>query len=224
MRGQGQSAPTIAVNDRLFVEAFFGEFREKVNRLGILSQDFPEEALILCCVYIDNLATGRYFDGRTNAKERFCRALIELSDEPFFAAIHPRVLRDEARKYDSKHQTRFSPLVSSLVEQRPSEFLDSDWLKLEVGATSLKNKTEFVANLWRSSVAAICYDRIRCQSVHGPGRNIPLSFSSTKCNGKTAPSLGFELLHSALRSIFDEVEGRSLQTGSWFGKLLYSAH
>lgn len=204
----------------IFIRAYLEGFRQKIDRLQDLAdKSFCDEALILCVVYIDYLAYGRYFDGHENSRGKFCRALRELSGNPFFSAIHPKVLLEVAEKCSGEIQS----LMQSIVRQHPKQFFTPDEVVQEIKASSLSDsaKSSVIANLWRASVAAICYERIRCHAVHGPGRSINLTFPETAYNGLVTMAIDFDLLYCALRAIFDELEVLSLQTGELFGNPLY---
>jgi hypothetical protein len=203
-----------------FIRANLEDFKEKIGRLQDLAdKSFCDEALILCVVYIDYLASGRYFDGNENSRENFCRALRELSGCPFFSAIHPKVLLEEAARCSGQIES----FVQSIVRQRPKQFFTPDEVVQKIKASSLPDsaKSSLAANLWRASVAAICYEKIRCHAVHGPGRTIKLTFPETAYNGLVVMAVDFNLLYGALRAIFHEVEVLSLQTGEWFGNPRY---
>lgn len=78
-----------------FIQEYFSEFRKKIERLDELFKwTFGEEVWTLCVVYIDQLASGKYYDGQEKNHENFCRALSELSGDRFFGMIHPQRLSD----------------------------------------------------------------------------------------------------------------------------------
>lgn len=202
------------------IRAYLDDFKQKIDRLQeLVDKSFCDEALILCVVYIDYLASGRYFDGNENSREKFCRALRELSGNPFFSALHPKALLEEAEKCGGEIQS----LMQSIAQQHPKQFLTPDQVVQEIEASSLPDsaKSSLVANLWRASVAAICYDRIRCLAIHGPGRSTKLTFPETAYNGLVTMAIDFDLQYKALQAIFREIEMASLQTGEWFGNSQY---
>ncbi|MEI9969816.1 MAG: hypothetical protein WDM87_14765 [Terracidiphilus sp.] len=153
---------------KYFIQAYFSDFRGKLNRLDVLfTNSFVEEALILCIVYIDQLASGKYYDGEEKNKENFCRVLAELGGDPFFSAIHPQQLLTEARKRGGGVEN----ILAQMIQEHPNQFLDRDKVIAFIEASSLSksDKASTIMNLWRTSVAMICYERIRCQAIHGPG-------------------------------------------------------
>ena len=57
-----------------FIKAYFDNLRQRIDNLTKLhaSASFRDEALILCLVYIDGLASNYY--GGSTVKENFCKA------------------------------------------------------------------------------------------------------------------------------------------------------
>lgn len=206
----------------LFIKEYFADFREKVNRLDELSRrPFREEALILCVVYIDYLASGTYYDGTDRNKENFCRALCELGHNDFFSAIHPKQLLKEAQKLG---RADVQSEIQQMLNGRPGRFLTQDEISEGIKSSQLPSsvKDALNKNLWRASVSAICYTIIRCQSIHGPGHGMDLSFDKTAFRGQTAVAINFDLMYQALQAIFSEVESVSLKTGEFFGNPQYA--
>lgn len=210
----------MASSDKVFfIEAYFEDLKVKIDRLPGLNKSFRDEALVLCTVYVDWLASCYYFDGSEKNKRKFCRALIELSGNTFMGAIHPKELLESAR---TRGQT-IESLMASIIKTYPGQFLVQDKIAEHIWASSLSDsdKSSLVDNLWRASVAAICYERIRCLVVHGPGRSTTLSFDKTQYQGKVGMKVDFQMLHAALASVFEAVKQASLKSGKWFGNSLY---
>ncbi len=202
-----------------FIKEYFSGFRKRIEHLDLFKREFEEEALILCVVYIDQLASGRYYDGQEKSHQNFCRALSELSGDRFFGMIHPRRLSDLAQK----RSTAVRDVIDQFVKDHPSQFIEQETFKQFVQQSSLSesDRTSLIANIWRASVASICYERIRCQAVHGPGRNCTLTFDETIYEGKFGATVDYGRLRNALYGVFGEVESLSLQSGEWFGNPLY---
>lgn len=204
-----------------FVKEYFAEFREKVHRLdGLSRRSFREEALILCVVYIDYLASGTYYDGTDRNKENFCRALCELSHNDFFSAIHPKQLLKEAEKLG---RDDVQSEIQQMLNEHPGRFLTQDEISQGIKSSPLPStvKDALTKNLWRASVSAICYTIIRCQSIHGPGHGIDLTFGETAFRGQPSVAIDFDLMYQALQAIFSKVESDSLKTGEFFGNPQY---
>ena len=213
-----------STDERFFIEAFFEGFEKKIDRLPHLNdQRFHDEAKTLCLVYIDRLASGRYFDGQEANKRNFCRALRELSGDPFFGAIHPKKLLESVQN-NASVKIGFAPPIEALLQKHPKVFFTENEVQHEFQNSPLlqEQKESFFKELWRASVAAICYEELRTSAVHGPGSiDASLSFSETSFQGKTEMKLTFEMLYKALQNIFKAVKDSSITTGRWFGNSLY---
>lgn len=208
-----------------FIEAYFDRMRARVDQLkkldaGLLDgESFRDEALILCLVYIDGMASCYYGEKGTKTKENFCKALRELSGDPLFGKLHvPYLLSHE---FD-KHGAGAKPAVEALAASKPGQLLD----ETEVADAIPKSRVEksdqqsLITNLWRYSVGAICYEVMRNAAVHGLGAS-PLSFGETLHAGAQGFELNFPVLHEALRSISEQVAKESIDKGEWFGRKNY---
>lgn len=214
----------------VFIKAFFDELRERIENLKTLnaSTSFRTEALMLCLVYIDGLASNYYAGGDGKNKEDFCRALRELSDDALFGKLHAKMLLDRdndkywaATKTD-KNASVARIAVQELAKGKPGELLDESEVveRIRSSATDKKTKDRLIHNLWRSSVGAICYDMMRNGAVHSLGTGA-LSFDQTLYEGKLGLTLNFERLLGALRRICGHIGMESVETGEWFGRTDY---
>lgn len=202
-----------------FIKAFFDGFEAKVGRLKDLrSRSFEDEALTLCLVYIDRLASGHYGGQQGQNRKNFWQALKNVSGNPLFAMIHPRELLEQTR---AKCPSAGS-LIESIVNRQPGALLKEDDLASEIKGSSLPEpeKIEMISNLWRASMANICYDCIRNAEVHGPGSG-GLSFDETVYDGRRGVKLDFDMLYAALSEILKRVVEASIQTSQWFGNPKY---
>ena len=157
---------------RQFVRHFFEGFGRKVERLPeLFEQSFCDEAFTLCVVYIDRLASGRYGGDRRN-HENFSRALRELAGNPLFAMLHPRELLEKAK-------TTFPaalPFLRAVVEKHPGALLEEPALAQAIANSTLDEftKQNLTANLWRASIASICYSGYPCARNPRPRKRRPV--------------------------------------------------
>jgi hypothetical protein len=209
--------------DKLFmIREYFADFQNKINRLeNLYKAGYKDEAWTLCFVYIDQLASGKYYDGKEGSnKKNFCRALSDHSGDSFFSMLHPQKLLG-CLKMDSTKDIRAA--IDLIVQGTSNQFLSEDEVSryLENSSLNKRDRASIVANLWRASVASICYDRLRCQAIHGPGTGINLTFSNTTYNGCAGIVIDFDRLYNAAKSIFRITENVSIETGNWFGNPSY---
>lgn len=201
-----------------FIRAFFEAFGCRIERLPkLFAESFGDEAFTLCVMYIDRLASGHY-GGDGNSHRSFSSALRELGGDPLFAMLHPRVLLEKAKEFCPDAV----PLLESTVKMHPSALLEEVALAQAIRNSNLNEsiKHKLRDNLWRASIASICYSRIRGQLVHGPGGG-PLSFDQSDYKGQKGVRVDFRLLHEALLRIYDHIKAMSLENAEWFGNPNY---
>ena len=202
-----------------FVLAFFDEFRKKVARLSeMYSNSYPDEAFTLCVVYIDRLASGYYGGEAGKNRENFCRALRELSGNPLFAMLHPREMLEQIQR----HFPGAVPIINSIVGSQVHSLLDESTVAAAIQSSAMlpSEKQKLIENLWRASIASICYAQIRGPEVHGPGSG-GLDFDETVYQGQIGMRIDFELVYTAVSRICEHVRNSSIQSGHWFGNPNY---
>src|SRR5271166_179735 len=105
-----------------FIKAVFDKLRVRIENLPELnaSPSFRTEALMLCLVYIDGLASNYYAGGDGRNKENFCRALREFSGDATFGKLHVKMLLDPD---NDKYWAAAKIAVEELSKSRPGELL-----------------------------------------------------------------------------------------------------
>jgi hypothetical protein len=210
--------------DKLFfIQAYFDDLSTRIENLKKLSsgqiegQSFRDEALILCLVYIDGLASNYY--GEDGIKESFCKALRELSGNPLFGKLHVRRLLDPE---NDPHWEGAKDGVEKLASENPGELLDETDVANSIRKSGVLEHVQekLIKNLWRYSIAAICYEMMRNAAVHGLGAST-LSFDETIYEGTRGVRLTFTVLHQALVQIAQHISQESIRTGEWFGRKNY---
>ncbi len=73
-------------------------------------------------------------------------------------------------------------------------------------------KRVLAENIWRASIASICYVHVRGPEIHGPGSG-GLDFDETIYNGKKGIKVDFHRVHDALSNIHIQIKAKSLQSG-----------
>lgn len=206
-----------------FITSYFDNLRRRIENLAKLDacrfddQSFRDEALILCLLYIDGLASCYYGAGRARGKnkEHFCRALKELSGNALFEKLHVQTTRE----YVSEKLSEATALIDQLVADMPGQPLDEAEVGRRIRQSPLARNpktADLLSNLWRCSIGAICYDIMRNPAVHGLG-TVPLAFGETLWAGGKGFSLDFAVLHNALKRICEHVAKESVEKQAWFG-------
>jgi hypothetical protein len=204
-----------------YIREFFKNFGCKIERLTkLFTESFGDEAFTLCVVYIDHLASGHY-GGDQNNHKNFSRALRELGGDPLFAMLHPRELLEKAREYKELGPDAVL-LLESAVKAHPSALLEEVSLAEVIRNSSLNEPTKrkLRDNLWRASIASICYSRIRGPLIHGPGSGA-LSFDESVYMGQKGVKVDFHCLHEALVNIYGQIQAKSIESAEWFGNPNY---
>lgn len=197
-----------------YIRAFFDEFGRKILRLTqLVNNSFGEEAFTLCVVYIDRLASGHFGGGPGKNHENFCRALRELSGDPVFTMLYPRELMERTTLKFPKALA----YIKAVVDENPHTLLEEAHVARAVRNSPLDDsiKESLTANLWRSSIASICYSEVRVPEIHGAGSG-GLLFDQTTYDGQKL-QVDFLRIHKALWSIYEQIKSTSIQSGDWFG-------
>lgn len=204
---------------REFMHAFFDDLNEKINFLGELkAAGRPDEALMLCCVYLDGL--GNALAGTTTQTTRnFCRALIQYGGEPVLSLVLPRRL-EESLPWKSAPAGAATALRAELLTLPEFEALTPGALIEALSRNLLDGHVKWMeSEIWRGTVANAVHARIRSLNIHNLGSAGGLSFSKTSYAGNAVPDVDFDMLLNALRRIADHAGKISFDADAWFGLL-----
>lgn len=192
-----------------FLVSALDELSERIDHLKELKKSSRhQEAFILCLVYIDQLASECYGNGEERNKQNFCQALRELGNDPLFSKIHSRELMEQAQQF----KPEVVPALKDLVEDSPSHLICEKEVRNRIAASKLPLEIEkcLSDNLWRASVAAVVYKRLRCSAVHELGWNLSIVFDASESASHPETRIDFDRLHKALRSVFEAVRAKSM--------------
>jgi hypothetical protein len=127
------------------------------GRWGFLKElydgNHTDEALMLCCCYIEALGSRQYHDTHRKWK-KYCRILEEFSGNNLFALIHPKQLRNilMEKKLFKANITQIDPIIDSFGKQLIPQKVASDSLSPKV----TKNQMNWLNdNLFKGTMAAI---------------------------------------------------------------------
>ncbi len=207
-----------------FVSTYFEKVKLRIENLATLrsqkigEKSFEDEALILCLVYIDGLASCHY-GSRNGSQRAFCQAMRELSGNPVFGKLHAQELLDPKNDKRWKNTAGVKQEIKELVKKRPGELFDESEIAAIIRQSNIvkPEQDKLIADLWRFSVGAICYTYMRCAAVHEFG-TAPLSFSETVHEGKLGFRLDFDVVYAALQNVGARVAQVSIEKGEWFGR------
>ena len=197
-----------------FIKAYFDDLQSRVAFLAELhAMGRSNEALMLCCCYIEGLGTRASGDPKPKAKN-YCSILAQNGGNEIWKLVHPKQLRIwlSSKPLFSDVFGQLEPLIDGFGKQ----LLDPDEVRARLDALLSEQQQRWLQNnVFRGSLANISYERIRSELVHDISAS-PLSFSETEHNGNPVPDLDFEMLYSALRKILDSFQERAVSSNRWW--------
>ena len=202
-------------SDKIFmIQAYFDDLEKRIDFLKELyNGHHADEALMLCCCYIEALGSRQYHDSNRKAKNYY-RILVEFSGNNIFAFVHPKQLKNvlKDKKLFKPNIGQIDPIIDGFGKELIPQQEVSDRLAPVVTEKQMNWLND---NLFKGTMAAISYDRVRSDLVHDISTS-NLTFSETTFDGKPVPDMNFELLYPALMKIFDSLKEMSLKTNTWY--------
>lgn len=200
------------------IRAYFDALDSKIKFITHLEeQGRHDEALLLCCSYIEALGTHLYWPSK-DSKRNFVRALHDHGGsvaDPL-RLVHPvallRALPGPGKSAAAIARTLEPRLSAERELLTPANLLSAATPLLDPAALQ-----ELERLTWLGTLAAIAYGELRCAFVHRGGGPKFVSFDLSHVNRQPAPDLDFPLLLGALRNVAEAARELSLSTGKWFG-------
>ncbi|MFA6470993.1 MAG: hypothetical protein WCU00_03045 [Candidatus Latescibacterota bacterium] len=211
---EGSAMPEEREEKAFYIKAYYKNLEQRISFLKELHEDgHVNEALMLCCCYIEALGSQRYQDSDRKAKN-YCTILDEHGGDVIFGLVHPkRALQvlstvNLFQRNIVEIQEAISGIENQLYEKRA-------FLQLLAPVTTPEQQNWLNENVFKLTIAAISYDHVRCQLVHDISAG-PVSFSETTFNGKPLPSIEFRLLYKGLKNVFAKAKCKSIETNKWY--------
>ncbi len=202
-------------SDKVFmIQAYFDDLAKRIAFLKKLyNGDHVDEALLLCCCYIEALGSRQYHDLYRYAKN-YCRILERYSGNEIFSLIHPKQLRNvlTSKKLFKTNIDRICSIIDDFGKELNPQQIVTDKLSTVLTDEQMNWLND---NLFKGTMAAISYDRVRSGLVHDISTS-NLTFSETTFDGKPVPDINFELMYPALMKIFDSLKKISVKTNTWY--------
>ena len=205
-----------------FISAYFDELEHKIEALtNLTNEGYRDEALTLCLVYIDGLAQRLCWPSERNGVN-FVKALTEHTNDVEMGLIHPLQL---IRVLDSL-KAKWKPVSTAVRTTFPGPAYDlllpGHLITAVAGVLSSVQRADLTREMWRGTIAAVAYYRMRNPAVHALGASTH-SFSNTRYAGNPAQQLDLARLQRAARDLVAEARLRSETSGEWFGNDLILA-
>jgi len=198
-----------------FIKAYFDDLKGRVAFLAeLFGMGKKDEALMLTCCYIEALGTRRF--GHASKIRSYSRILIEHGRNDLWQLVHPRQIKAVLNSRVSLAAEL--PALSAAVDASGNELVDPDELvaRLDPSLPSLQHKAWLRENVFRGSIAAISYERIRSELVHDISAASTLSFSTSTYKGAPVPELSFETLFVSLQVIVTTAAEASAEANKWW--------
>ena|GEM_PF-6443972 len=135
-----------------------------------------DEALALCCLYIEGLARIIYFSSSKRAerdsKKYFVKALQEHGGEPQLRLVHPLTLIESLKGCGTRHSELAAALESHLVDPASEPLTVEELVDKVKDDLNSEQRSLLEENVWIGTLAAVAYKELRSTLVHhisGPG-------------------------------------------------------
>lgn len=196
------------------IEAYYNDIEQRISFLKELHDGgHNNEALMLCCCYIEALGSQRYHDSERKA-QNFCTILEEDSGNLIFGLIHP-VLALKVLGSKKLFQENFSSIETALSSLGNTLCNKEKFYELIEPLTTARQHEWFTENIFKLTIAAISYDQVRSELVHDISTST-VNFNGTTFNGVQVPSLNFDILYRALQNIFSNAKYQSVNVNQWY--------
>jgi hypothetical protein len=170
--------------------------------------DRKDEALLLCCCYIEALGSRQSSKPGLKAKN-YCGILIQHGGNKLWSFVHPSQIKSvlsSNRLFSSAFATLASVIDSAGLNLLATEELDA----LLSASLNEKQRAWLQDNMYKGSMAYISYERIRSELVHDISADHSLAFNQTQYMGSPVPTINFELLYKSLHNIVNTLECKAL--------------
>jgi hypothetical protein len=200
-----------------FIKTYFDDLRQRIALLPQLhAGGYENEALLLCCCYIEGLGSSLYWPRKAPARNFVC-ILEKHGSEEILWHIHPRQLLSALEERVPKLYQRIGDrLAAAFATAQDALRTREEVVALVKDQRTVGEMQQLQNHLWRGTLANPVYSNIRSALVHKLGAS-PLLLSQTTFHGQPVPVLDFFLLYPQLLEILEKVRELSITANSWFG-------
>src|SRR6266581_7504796 len=153
-----------------YIEAYFDDLQGQIAFLGELyGMDRKNEALMLCCCYIEALGSRQSQEPERKAKN-YCNVLAEHGKNEIWQLIHPKQLKN-VLSANGLFKDTFSAL-EPIIDKFGARLIDPQELRdqLDPGLNA-QQRAWLKDNLFKGSIASISYEGIRSELVRAISTN-----------------------------------------------------
>lgn len=200
------------------IEAYFEDLERRSDFLDKLdTKGHRSEGLLLCCCYIEALGGNLYWpDGRS--ARNFVRLLKEHGGEEVLWHIHPKQLRIGLTDARSKLVQGIGQKLDKVLAGAEGRLCTEEQILTLVEPFLTADELDTLKqNLWRGTLAALVYGRVRGPLVHQLSTRHGVSLDQTIFKGELVPDLDARILYPVLRRVIRGTKELSLASGKWYG-------
>ncbi|MBM4338774.1 MAG: hypothetical protein FJ110_04445 [Deltaproteobacteria bacterium] len=200
-----------------FINSFHSNADERLAFLPRLFSDrYLEEAMALCLSYIDSFSQWLQWPSDKSG-QNFVKAVVSFGGDSSMGLVHP-LQAVRAFNQMKSFWKGIATLIECIFTGPNYELLEhSEFLSQLAPRMSKADLSNVEQELWRTTMAAIAYFRLRNPSIHSFGAGPDISFSNTTHQGDSVPVLDFNRLFNIALNLHSELRRRSDTTGQWFG-------
>ncbi|NBI54689.1 hypothetical protein [Photobacterium alginatilyticum] len=195
-------------------EVYLKHLELKLEKIREISKISEEEALALCCCYIEAIGSKRYElanqgkrGGRYSKTAAFTDTLVNFSGYDFWDKIHPIALLGYLPEIFDKNYDEYVVELNEIGDSvREPDFVRAHIEKLYLNSEQRKWVKKHIR---KASIASLAYSKVRCEIVHNISHQ-PISFLASH-NVNKLPDIDFKLMDSCLTNIIDNLRQLSIE-------------
>ncbi len=178
---------------------------------------FEEEALLLCCCYIESMG-NLYYREKWN-QNNFCRVIRNFGGEDILQQIHPEQLWSGLKSAQSENVQQIAQKIGGTLKKAENKlYTETEILGLVAGMLNEKETKKLSDNLWRGTLSAFVYIHLSNPAVHEFGGATSSLFKGTTFKNEPVPILDFSLIFKAMLNILKNMVEISTKTATYFGQ------
>jgi hypothetical protein len=197
-----------------YIRAYYDDLQKRIAFLSELyDMRRKDEALMLCCCYIEALGSRQSPEPERKAKN-YCNVLGEQGKNEIWRLVHPKQLKNVLA--DNGLFKGTLDALEPLINDFGAQLVQPEQVRANLDpALNEQQRLWLDNNLFKATIASISYERIRSELVHDISA-ASISFSETSYKGQPVPDLNFEMLYTSLRHIVNTSQERAVATNKWW--------
>ncbi|EJL6784201.1 hypothetical protein NMR91_003094 [Vibrio alginolyticus] len=199
-------------------EVYLKHLELKLAIIRDISKVSEEEALVLCCCYIEAIGSKKHqlsepVDGERKRTQRYSKSaaftdtLVKYSGYDFWDKVHPIALVEVLPPiFDDNYEDYLYRLAEIGGAIREAEFVIEHVKDL---FTNARQRDWFEKHIHKGSLGNIAYSRVRSEIVHNVSHE-SFSFLAT-WKGEAIPDIDYTLMEECLTNIVGNLRKLSIE-------------